>query len=456
MIDDGNGRGSPRWRDVSRNFDAGLDRRTFLAAAGTSVTAGFAGCGGLIDSGVSEDGLVPAVLRWNARYVDAVQSFQGGNIGPTRRCSILNVAMYDAVNAITAANGDPHYEPYHVDVEDAPRDASRAAAASGAAQHVLSYFYPDDFRGLYDEIVEQASDDGGDVDSGESWGQTVADRIIDLRSEDGEYETGVYVACPDEPNGAGCFRRSWTPIRAQVEPWAMDSADQFRPGPPPAMDSQEYAEDWQEVYEKGDDRADRPQEHVDIAEFWRGAPGSPRPPNMWNVVARKLAEDAEDRSLLEDARLFATLNVALADGGIATSDGKAHHGHWRPDTAIAEADADGNPETSADEGWTPLAVGGSPEYPAGLALFGGVGGEILTEEFGDDVSFELGGDINTGIHGETHGVTRSFDSVSAAVQESLDSRIYVGNHFRFSLDTGRTTGNEIAAWVRDNYFQPVE
>ncbi len=232
----------------------------------------------------------------------------------------------------------------------------------------------------------------------------------------------------------------------------MDSRDQFRSDGPPALESEAYADDWWEVYELGNDADDRPQEHVDVAAFWRGAAGSPRPPNMWNVITQKIVVD-ESLSVL-GCRLFALLSLALADAGIAGSEAKYEYGFWRPRTAIHEADRDGNPETHADGTWAPLSVGVTRVHldarrlrRAGCAVLEGVLGS-------GEYAFEFGSDIRTGTAGRTR-VVRSHDSLGDAL-ESIDSRIYLGNHFRSAMVDGREQGERIGEWLLENSLRPVE
>ncbi|MEY7849309.1 vanadium-dependent haloperoxidase [Natrarchaeobius sp. A-rgal3] len=452
---------SERQRSRSRRADSGSSssdadgapdswsRRSVLAATGTSAVVGFAGCTEVLGTGVT-----PAeepLCLWNERFVEEIQHFRGGNFAPTRRGALLNVAMYDAANGVAAAAGDDHFEPYLVDPAEAPGDASALAAAIGAAHESMTELYGGEFDDDLQATLAAAT--GGDVDAGEQWGRTVAKALLEHR--DDEYTTGIYIPC-EEPSQPGCFRRDWNPVHARIEPWAMNSRDQFRPAGPPALESEAYADDWWEVYELGNDAADRPQAHVDIAAFWRGAPGSPRPPNMWNVVTQKLVVD-ESLSIVEECRLFALLSLALADAGIAGSEAKYEYGFWRPRTAIHEADRDGNTETHADGSWSPLSTGGSPEYTSTLAAYGGAGCAVLEGVLGsDEYAFEFGSNVRTGTSGEDEGVVRSYDSLSAALEESIDSRIYLGNHFRSAMVDGRDQGERIGEWLLENSLRPVE
>ncbi|WP_140408876.1 vanadium-dependent haloperoxidase [Natronolimnobius baerhuensis] len=423
-------------------------RRQFLALGASAVAGSLAGCLSL--RGPAADPATDPVCRWNEQFIEEIQHFRGGNFAPTRRGALLNVAMFDAVNGVVAAADEDHFEPYFADPTDAPADAPPLAALAGAADEVMTTLYGSEF----DETLEATlvAADGGDAGAGEAWGRRVATDLLAHR--DDEYTTGIYVPC-EEATQAGCFRRDWNPVYATVRPWTLESHEQFRPDGPPALESEAYAADWHEVYEQGRAGGDRPQEHVDIAAFWRGAPGSPRPPNMWNVITQTLMLE-DPLPVLEEVRLFALLSLALADAGIAGSDGKAEYGFWRPRTAIHHADRDGNSDTHADQSWEPRATGGSPEYPSTLAAYGGAGCAVLEGVLGrGDYAFEFGGDIRTGTTGEDEGITRSFDSLEDALEESLDSRIYVGNHFRFTMDDSCEMGEQIGEWVLENYLRPV-
>ena len=421
-------------------------RRIFLAGVGGSI--GIAGC---IDRNEAVEPASDPVCHWNNHFITQVQQYRGDNFAPTRRGALLNLAMFDAVNGAAATAGDTHYEPYFIDTDRAPSGASPVAALGAAADEMLTQLYGEPFDATLDATVAAA--ERGDVDTGITWGRTVATELLESRSVD--YTTDVFVPC-DEPNQPGCFRRDWNPVHAQIDLWAINDPEQFQPPGPPPLDSAAYASSWKEVHEKGDQNADRPQEHVDIAAFWRGAPGSPRPPNMWNVIAQTVVPQS-GLDVLERTRLFALLSIALADAGIIASKAKYEYGFWRPRTAIHEADRDGNPETTADPSWEPLASGGSPEYASTLAAYGGAAHTVLESVLErNDYSFEFGSSIQTGLSGDTTGVSRSYSSLTEALEESLLSRIYVGNHFGFTMDHSQTMGEEIGEWVISNQLQPHE
>ncbi len=432
-----------------------VHRRTFLGSLGVVGGGSLAGCLGVLGSRI-DDADNGRIVDWNERFVDAVQRYQEGNVAPVRRAAFLNVSMFDAVNAITGARGDPHYTPYRIEIDAAPPEASRPAAAIGAAFEVVTRFYHREFfEDVLQASLDDASDGEGDVAEGIEWGRTVATRLLEERQYDEVFTTEPYQACQNPANAPGCFRGNWIPEFAFVPPWTMHSREQFRPQGPPALDSQAYADDWHEVYEIGADTDDRPQRQVDQAAFWRGTAGSPRVPSMWNLVAQGFVREA-NRSILENARTFALLSLALADAGTSCWEAKYEYGFWRPRTAIREADRDGNPDTVVDPDWEPLSVGSSPEYSAGLATYGGAASRILVEEFDDDTPFSFGSTITTGLDGDAFGVSRSFDNLSHALEDSWMSRLYLGNHFRFALEDGARAGDELGSYIYDTVLRPVD
>ncbi len=402
------------------------------------------------------------MLAWNELLAERIREDELGTAGASRTFCLLDTSIYDAVNGIDAARPEEsHCEPYAVDPDVEPA-ASRPAAANAAGHEVLTAYFGTDprFEETFATIDEGLYGADRNVRKGTAWGREVASEILALRADDGHdagttYEIGEGSVCT-EP---ACFRYEWgSPHFSRVDPWTWDveadGRDAFRPDGPPPLDGGEYAASWIELHERGEDRADRPPEQVEIAEFWRGGAGTTRPSGRWMVIGLTVASEA-DLSISETARLFAHLALALGDAVISTWECKAHYGFWRPITAIREADADGNDDTFADEGWTPLAVGGSPEYSSGLAAFGGAGRAVLVEYFGDGTPFDL--TLHAGNSPEELSpTTRSFDSFSDALSESMDSRVYVGNHFRFTLDDSREAGEEIGEHVLETHLTPVD
>jgi len=178
--------------------------------------------------------------------------------------------------------------------------------------------------------------------------------------------------------------------------------------------------------------------------FWNGAIQ-----NYWNEITQTAALD-RDLTIAQSARLFALLNLALADGVIAFYDAKYTYNFWRPVTAIRAADSDNNPDTIADPNWLPEVgkTAPDPSYPGAHAVLSAAGAEVLISFFKHDhFEFSVTSEV-------LPGVERSFTSLSAAAEEATLSRVFAGQHFRFDLTAGRRLGREVADFVTDNFLTP--
>ena len=193
----------------------------------------------------------------------------------------------------------------------------------------------------------------------------------------------------------------------------MTTADQFLPVAPPSLTSAEYAKALNDVKAIGSATSTtRTADQTAIAQFWANGPGTSTPPGHWNVVA-EIVSQTKGNSLEDNARLFAMLNVALADAGISCWDAKYEFDMWRPVTAIREAETDGNSATTEDATWTPLLTTPAfPTYSSGHSTFSGAGAAVLKAFFGTDrISFE--------VPSESSGVAnRGFRSFTQAAEES--------------------------------------
>ena len=186
----------------------------------------------------------------------------------------------------------------------------------------------------------------------------------------------------------------------------------------------------------------RTADQTQIARFW-GAPIQ----NYWNEIAQTAAL-AHGTTLVQNARLFALLDLTLADSVIAFYDAKYTYHFWRPITAIRAADSDGNPATAGDPNWTPLATTAlDPSYPGAHAVVSAAGADVLATFFGDNDSFGVTSEV-------LPGVERTFSSFSAAADEASVSRIYAGQHFRFDQAAGEQLGRQIADYVTRNFLLP--
>jgi hypothetical protein len=272
----------------------------------------------------------------------------------------------------------------------------------------------------------------------------------------------------------------------QVTPLVIDSGKQFRVPPPPAMNSTEYAEAFEEVKRLGGDGVttptERTREQTFIGIYWAydGLPSLCAPPRLYNQLATKIARQMGSDAM-QTARLLALMNVAAADAGIAIWESKFHYQFWRPVTAIREADrgtgptgtGDGNRATQADPTFMPLGAPSSnlagpnftppfPSYPSGHAGFGGAVFQVLRRFYGrDDIAFTFVSDEYNGITRDNEGNMRrlhprSFKSFSQAEEENAQSRIYLGIHWSFDATEGITQGERIGDYVFDRLYRPVK
>src|SRR5213594_1393129 len=290
------------------------------------------------------------VTDWNNSALDAIRA---GNTNPpiaSRSLAILHVSIHDAVNGIART-----HEPFLVQ-SAVPASASREAAASAAAHEALVNLFPataSSFDTLYAAILA-AIPDGPQKTAGIVWGEFVANQILAARANDGSN------AIVQPPGGSGpgvwvptppAFLPYLLPQWGFVVPFAMSSNSQFHPPGPPSLDSEQYAADYNEVKELGAAvGSTRTEEQTQIALFWADGAGTETPPGHWNSIAQTIA-DMQGNTLEENARLFALLNLAMADAAVCAWDAKYAFNFWRPVTAIRKADTDGNAATDPDPTW---------------------------------------------------------------------------------------------------------
>jgi hypothetical protein len=403
--------------------------------------------GPLLWSGALAQAPSNAAIEWNKTLLTIVRTAgaQPATLHSTRSFAILHAAIYDAVNSI-----DGSHAPYLVNIERISESASQEAAADSAAHDVLVSLYPS-FQTTLDAQLQQdlaAIPDGPQKTTGASVGQAVAQAILKLRAEDGSaapqpkldlpVKAGRYQSTP--PNLPSPAFTQWS----GVTPFGLRSAKQFRPGPPPALTSAEYTAVFNEVKSLGiqGSTTATPDQQA-IGKFWAG-----QIQDYWNEIAQTAAE-AHHLSLAKTARLFALLNLSLADSVIAFYDAKYTYLFWRPVTAIQEADIDGNPNTIADPNWLPqpLKTAADPSYPGAHATISKAAAFVLDSFFGKQ-SFQLA------VTSEAQpGVVRTFNGFDAAEREASLSRIYAGQHFRSDENAGEVLGNAVADFDVDHLLR---
>ena len=390
-----------------------------------------------------------AVVPWNQTLLKIVRTAgaQPATVHPTRSFAIMHAAVYDAVNAIDAT-----HKPYLVHIEHVSPHASVDAAAASAAHDTLLALYPS-FQATLDAQLDQSLAviaDGVDKTTGIDVGKAVAQAILALRNDDGSAAMliafvpgnapGDYQLTP--PNFPTPAFTHWS----KVTPFALERANQFRLGPPPALASAQYTAAFNEVKSLGmlgSTTATADQKL--IGQFWGGAIQ-----NYWNEIAQT-AVQAHHLTTAQSARVFALLNITLADEVIAFYDTKYTYAFWRPVTAIRAADTDGNPDTLVDQNWLPQATktAADPSYPGAHATISAGAEFVLNAVFGQKP-------FNLIVTSEVlPGTTRSFDSFAGAENEASASRIFAGQHFRTDENAGEKLGRSVADFVVDNFLTRV-
>jgi hypothetical protein len=418
--------------------------------------------------------LADAVTTWNAHAGAAaiaacISPVELANpLHESRLYAIAHVAIHDALNAI-----DRRFSPYAfrgLAYPWASPDAAVAAAARGTLVTLIEQLpVSDDCRVSGRSSVETAyasalaSIPNGPAKAHGIWiGRAAAATILALRAHDGS-DTPLLVG--DYPQGTRPGEYRFTPGNdfvfapgwADVTPFVLRRASQFRPSPPYKVTSRKYAADLEEIKSLGGDNVITPSirtpAQTEIGLFWIESS-----PLQWNRIARTVTA-SRGLDAWENARLFGLLNMTLADGYIGSWEAKYHYYFWRPVTAIREADADGNPKTSGDPAWTPLQpTYAQPDYPSAHAVQGGAAAEVLARVFGtDDIAFEACSMSLPAGSNCTDGspVLHSFSNFSEAANENALSRILIGIHFRHAVEEGTRHGRRIADRAVRRFLRPA-
>lgn len=388
------------------------------------------------------------VLEWNSNAADAIVGVAG--LRPERgliRLAMVHIAIYDAVNAI---DGYP-FQAYAIH-PTVISPASADAATATAAHDMLVALFPAQQADLDTKYAASLSTipDGPAKMNGITVGQQTAAGILALRANDGRDATVTYSPGSGpgvwQPTPPG-FVAAAAPEAAHVQPFALNSPSQFRAEPPPALTSDTWARDYNEVKTLGvASGSSRTPEQTDIGRFW-----ADQPILQWNRAWRNISI-THTLSLEDNARFFAMLATATADAIIACWDSKFTYNFWRPVTAIRAGDTDGNAATEPDVNWIAQVVTPNhPEYPAAHGCFSGSSTQTLNFFFGtDNFSFT----IDSKIAGLTKPV-RSYNSFSQALDEVRDARVYGGMHYRNSAHKGAILGQQVSRYVTAHFFRPT-
>jgi hypothetical protein len=385
------------------------------------------------------------VLDWNARMFTTITG--QSPFGTARLAAITQLAVFEAVNAITKT-----YEPY-LGTIDAPDSASVEAAAATAAHTVLKHYFPAQAGPLDNALTATlaAVPDGPAENAGIATGLAAGKAMIALRVNDGSAVPKFYVPAstlpgqwqvtPSCPAGGGT-NFHWR----DVTPFGVPTVSAFRLGPPPGLAHGKYAKDFNEVSSVGGMAgAQRTQDREDIARFYAAF----SPVSWANSAARQVAT-AQGRSLAENARALALVNMAQSDAAVAVFDTKYYYNLWRPETAITAADLDGNHNTDADPGFVPLITAPCfPSYPSAHGTLSTAAQEVLERLYGPsghDIMFTSAAVPNLTLH---------YTAFKRIVEDISDARVYGGIHFRFDQDGGERQGTAIGKYVIKNNLRPV-
>ena len=403
------------------------------------------------------------VLEWNQIFIDTLIATNTPNSSSQRLGAILHSAMFDAFNGI-----ERRYTPILRVYNPAPKGASRRAAVVAAAYTVLVTLFPARESQLTPQYVASLaalSDDDEHVarDRGVGWGSHVAQTVLTLRGSD-----GFSIPQPAFFGGNAVGQWRMTPncnasvgMTAQTlaftDMFVLNTNRQFQPPLPRTLASETYVTDFNSVKALGtstgvnltaDQRA--------LAPFWEG-----NATVHWNQAANQMAR-ANHWSMSDSNRLLALLNLAMADTAFTIWRAKRDYGAletevtWRPRTAIALADTDGNAATAADSTWLPLFAGTPchPEYPAGHPALNGAAATVLSRYFGDAQTFTL--TTKLVISGQTVDFgSRTYVSISQARADGNDARVWGGMHYRSTVEISDGVGADIAAYVDENAMKLI-
>jgi hypothetical protein len=380
------------------------------------------------------------VTEWNQKAGAAVLEAKVYPFMGTRVTALVHVAMFDAINSI-----EGRYSPYKVKIS-APAGSSAEAAGVAAAHAVLVAIFPEQKASLdasYAASLAQIPDASGKP-SGIGVGEEVAGKILALRAADGADAPNTY-----RPTTApGVYVPTIVPIASQwgnVTPWVMERGAQFRPAAPPDLKSAEWARDYNEVKGLGGKKSTtRTAEQTEMARFWVITG-----PQSWNSLVQQLA-GTQGRSLIQNARLFALVEMAAADAYIAVFDAKYTFNFWRPITAIRNGDQDGNDATMRDASWEPLIdTTPHPEYPCAHCITSSAVRAVLESEFGNaNVSLNM-------TSSAVPGVVHKWVSIEEWANEVSMARICGGIHYRNSTMVGQEMGKKIGELAVRNYLKPT-
>ena len=382
------------------------------------------------------------IADWNNTAMDVMKAVNVAGNPWTRSMALVNVSMSDAVNSV-----QNRYSRYMATELPTDPNASAEAAAAAAAREILMRQYPGQKARIDAAFAEtmQTIPDNPARAAGITLGEKVAAAVFAERQSDATNMPDTYrpLTTPGVwvPTTPPLF-----PQYATAKPWGMDSASQFRPDSPPALNSALYARDYNETREMGGAKSTkRTDAQSDAVRFWTQANLGP----AWFQAARQ-ASARRGLPVAESARVFALMSMALANCFVLDWDAKFQYNFWRPITAIRNGDQDGNDATERDAGWLPLTTTPMhPEYPSQAGINAGAARGVLEAVFGNGTEAFVATDTSDAR------LSRQFTSFAQMAQEHKEVRVWGGIHFRNSLEVGDAMGRKVADHLVANYMKPV-
>lgn len=377
------------------------------------------------------------ITEWDRIACDAVAGAKIGTPIAVRAIAIAQTAAYEAVNEITGR----HSNPGSAKASNASVDAAVAAANRATLTQLLPA-QKDFIEAAYEASVGRIQDRDAKA-AGIVIGERAAADVLARRRDDG-YDSPESYRPATRPGVYVPTTIPAIPQWPQRKPWLLAGASQFRPAPPPALDSATWARDFNEVKALGARvGSTRTEEQTEIARFWEATL-----PSIYHGVVRSVAEQP-GRDVTRNARLFAAVAQGMDDAAIAVFDAKYHYGFWRPITAIRNGDIDGNDATDRGPSWIPfIETPMHPEYPCAHCILSATVGTILVADAAGASLPELATTSHT-----LEGVTRRWRNTEDFIQEVSNARIYDGVHYRNSTEVGTAMGRQVGAVTAKAFFE---
>jgi PAP2 superfamily protein len=395
---------------------------------------------GLAIAGPATAASANVIVDWDAKAVAVIVKTTPAPLSE-REAALVAIAMFDAVNAI-----DRRYRPYLAEPAAAPTTSPESAAAAAAAT-VLLALHPesaDDIKAFLSNYLTAIPAAEGKSE-GIKVGEAAANKILEARASDGATAPDAYQ--PKTRPGAyvpTAITVGWA--FASMKPFVLTKPSQFRPAPPPALDSKQWITDYNEIRAfGGKSSVARSTQQTETARFWLAVG-----PAAYHQLPRQLIV-SRDMSVVESARFMAIYAMALSDAYVSVADAKYHYEFWRPITAIRNGDAATGSATPRDATWQPIDnTPMHPEYPCAHCINAGAAAAVIETVLGSKLIPELSMTSST-----APGVTHRWTSLDAFCDEVSNARVWAGFHYRFSTVVGTDMGRRVGEYVVQSVMRPA-